>query len=996
MQKRKIKIVCIVIAVVTMLLSLNSIVTATQAINGDGSKNTPYIINMDNASLTSNGNKYIEISYKDNADFYFKIEGDKSSGTYCVEYDEEAKTVRFIYINNNNVVCYYRPNQNSEYYIQAGTSPKVTTSDITYDDVRFKIETIETCDGTIFYTNTANDGKDANERKDTLKNAPLPSEPDVPHPSYFVFTKSGTAEELFDSVSKANCEGTAFEGNRVNYSEVSIFSKNVADLVIDPRIAKATTDGNITPTKVIRYATWNGGNSVSEQGNYKVNVLYHFIGQDDKKEENASAIESAVTKILCAVGDIFLWAIKSFLGSDLTIDAIIFNRYEATVIDFRGRAGMFANADVKSIINTMYSGFEWLAIIAFVVVLLYLGIQIVITVGTDKQSKYFKNLENWVIGVAILFIFPRFFPYISDITNGIVSYLGKDASPMYSQYNVMEILGITDESILGEDAETAAIKRLIEDKISANQKLIEELEKKITSVENKNKGWLNKLFAFIWESIGYNSDKEEEIIKYVDDNYTNWSYINDEEFENMISEHEDTNQNILTIEHAKEITTTLRQYKANKLEIKKLQDQIEVLQNYESDAGKDLMSAMRAKAGATGRIVYAIVWLVLIFQMITLLAMYYKRIIMISILLMIFPIVMIAYAIDKINDGKAQTFETWTKEFTVNITVQVAHAVVYVFLIQTGLDIYQSNPDNWIFLFLAVMILFPMERMFRTLFGINGNTIGSLKANIVGGVAAAGLAYKGLKSGGKLAIKGGKGAYNLGKELKNNGIKKVTKDKINKVKNAFKDYGSKEALASSARDRKRQAVADRKKNARSMNIQRRREQMEKAGLAKKTMLKTINAASMVRNGMYRLGNAGRKVKRGMHNVQNSFAGKSFKLASTAIRKGAGLAFGIASGATNAVISSGKNGMAAGIVEGHKIGTTVSSIVGGKGKQKQEPEKKVPTMNNMPLKRKKNMPGNQQIRTRTPAYQKVKNKTTKNKTTKARIKGVKKNINYKEK
>lgn len=966
----------------------------------NGTQEAPYIINMDYATRGQSGQtSYVEVTYKDEANFYFKIDGANSSGTYCVDWDKENKIVRFTYYSSANTVCYTRKNQNSSYYMQAGTTPCTTTATTDYASVEFKIETIEKCDGTIFYSNA--NGESKKERAAyVLKNAPLKNEPNVPHPSYFVFTKSGTAKELFDSVSKANCAETDFENKETVYSSGGLFGKNVAELIIDPR---TVTKDNL-PEMTIRYGDWNGSEvtpEVSNEENYKVNVLYHFVGDETEEEKQAHWTEVAVTGLLIMIGEVFMFAIRLFLGSTVTMDSIIFNRYDATVIDFRGRAGMFANIEVKNIINTMYSGFEWLAIIAFVVILLYIGIQIVLSVGTEKQSKYFKYLEHWVVGVAILFIFPRFFPYITDISNGIVSYLGKGATPMYTQYNVIAILD--DEAVIGEDAQTVKIDELIGEATKARDEQIATLKKEIAKKESSNnifyEAWLKAISAATDKMNGYNSVMEKDIYTYVDNNIDNWDYINEDEFEEKLKAHRNLNISCNST-YLEEKISKLVKYKNNSLEIKKLNEEILALENYTSSA-QDLMSLMRAKAGKTGRIVYAVIWLILLIQMISLLAMYYKRMIMVAILVMIFPIVMIAYAIDKAGDGKAQTLETWTKEFTVNIIVQIAHAVVYVFLIQTGLEIYEANPDNWLFLVLAVMILFPMERLFRTLFGINGNTIGQLRSNIAGGIMLAKTAFDFGKGTGKLAAKGTKSAYgatkNLVSDIKNKGLGGTLYNRAKRAGKALENYDKNMVESRNATDRKRQLAAERKKNARDMNIQRRREQMEKAGLAKKAMLKTMNAASMVRNGMYYAGNVGRKTIRGVHKLQNSYAGKSLKIASNALRKGAGITAGTISGVTNAVVNSGKNGMTAGINQGVSVGKSINQIVGGAKvkSNKSKAKTQVPTTGSMPYHFKKNMPAGQKYtRSKKTSAQKVKNSATKTKTTKTRIKGVKKEIHEK--
>lgn len=683
-----------------------------------------------------------------------------------------------------------------------------------------------------------------------------------------------------------------------------------------------------------------------------------------------------------------MFVIRLFLGSTVTMDAIIFNRYEDIVIDLRGRAGAFANAEVRNIINNMYSGFEWLAIIVFIVILLYLGIQIIISVGTDKQSKYFKHLQNWVVGVALLFLLPRFFPFITDISNAIVSYIGRDSSPMYTQYNFIALLD--DESVIGENAQTVQIKELTATAINARKAQVEEMQKQIGKLENNNQSvldnilnWLSQVLTAL-NHIGnlYNSTMETQITTYVDNNINNWSYLEEEHFNELIQQHRAANTVCEPIYLEKQIAK-LQQYKNNSLKIKQLYEEIAILESY-GTSGTDLMSTMRTKAGETGRIIYAIIWLVLLFQMITLLAMYYKRIIMVAILLMMFPIVMITYAIDKISDGSAQTFETWLKEFTINIIVQIAHAVIYVILIKTGLDIYEANPDNWLFLLMAVLFLFPGERILRAMFGMNGSTIGSLKANVGAGMALAGMTVRGGIKAGKIA---GKGAINLGKDIKNKGIKATAKDRAGRVVQAWQNYGSKEAAAKSASDRKRQAVADRKKQARDMNIQRRRAQMVNASGAKKAMLKTINAASMIRNGMYRVGNAGRKLKRAGHKLQNSFAGKAFKLAT----KAGALSAGIVSGATNAIMNSG-NGVSAAIIQGIDTGKAVNKMLGGPSLAKlAQTKRKIPTAaTRTPLKRRKNMPAGRKYNRKKTAAQRVKRGTTKaNTQTKARIKGTKK-------
>ena len=79
------------------------------------------------------------------------------------------------------------------------------------------------------------------------------------------------------------------------------------------------------------------------------------------------------------------------------------------------------------------------------------------------------------------------------------------------------------------------------------------------------------------------------------------------------------------------------------------------------------MSQMKTKAVETGRIMYAICWLMMIKELVTFLIIYIKRMLTTMFLIVVFPLVTISYAIDKIGDGKSQAFNNWFKEFVLNV-----------------------------------------------------------------------------------------------------------------------------------------------------------------------------------------------------------------------------------------------------------------------------------------------------------------------------------------
>jgi hypothetical protein len=81
------------------------------------------------------------------------------------------------------------------------------------------------------------------------------------------------------------------------------------------------------------------------------------------------------------------------------------------------------------------------------------------------------------------------------------------------------------------------------------------------------------------------------------------------------------------------------------------------------------------------------------------------------------------------GDNKAQAFSTWTKEFYVNVFVQLFHAIAYILVVNAGVTAYLNDKD-WLLLCICVAFLFQGEKILRAIFNIksSANTIGDLAA----------------------------------------------------------------------------------------------------------------------------------------------------------------------------------------------------------------------------------------------------------------------------
>lgn len=168
--------------------------------------------------------------------------------------------------------------------------------------------------------------------------------------------------------------------------------------------------------------------------------------------------------------------------------------------------------------------------------------------------------------------------------------------------------------------------------------------------------------------------------------------------------------------------------------------------------------ANRADMEKPASIIDSFLVLVMVFQFILLLVAYYKRIFMVSFLIAIFPITMIFYPIDKVNDGKAQSFSIWTKELVINIFAQAMHAVCYVFVM--GVTSAGANSNDWLLAIVGIMFLFKGDEILRNLLGAQGSmtstsptsslikaaaTVGIVNRFTDSAVKTAGLASKGFR-----------------------------------------------------------------------------------------------------------------------------------------------------------------------------------------------------------------------------------------------------------
>ena len=137
-------------------------------------------------------------------------------------------------------------------------------------------------------------------------------------------------------------------------------------------------------------------------------------------------------------------------------------------------------------------------------------------------------------------------------------------------------------------------------------------------------------------------------------------------------------------------------------------------------------------------------------------------------LTLIAPVVTLTYPIDKINDGSAQGFNKWFREYIFNLLIQPMHLLLYYILVGSA---FELSSENIIYSLVAIGFMLPAEKLLRSFFGFQkSETAGSFA-----GVAGAAIVMSGVNKISSLGR--GKSSKDKGGSGSEENSSKVREDK---------------------------------------------------------------------------------------------------------------------------------------------------------------------------------------------------------------------------
>lgn len=406
------------------------------------------------------------------------------------------------------------------------------------------------------------------------------------------------------------------------YSE-GTFSKSEYGAILTNPIDIEITDVTGKSTGVIR-----------DMGGYAGTSAY--IPEEDT--DTAGFLERIISAFIRSTSLGYYALLQLIMGSGASIETLIFNQFDntkLTLFDDMGDANTYIT-EIRVILNKFFSLGRNIAIVAYMIILVYMGIRIMLNAGAQKKAQYKQLFMYWAQGIVILFLFPYVIKYTIVLNNVFVEYVyqSKNNMSFYEKFTQPE----TGESV-------GNIVQVQDDMISSADRLL---------------------------------DKQNE-------------------------------------------------------------DYLSVIYRYAADGGW---------------ITYAICWAVIIKEWLTLLIVYFKRLITVIFLIAIFPFVSISYAIDKIGDGKSQAFSNWYKEFALNVFLQSFHVIVYVVCISIiigAAEVTKSNPnENWLLILITLTFLANGEDLLKSIFNMRGGGGDTVKNTATTLLAAKGA--RDLIKGGRQAI----------------------------------------------------------------------------------------------------------------------------------------------------------------------------------------------------------------------------------------------------
>ena len=115
-----------------------------------------------------------------------------------------------------------------------------------------------------------------------------------------------------------------------------------------------------------------------------------------------------------------------------------------------------------------------------------------------------------------------------------------------------------------------------------------------------------------------------------------------------------------------------------------------------------------------------IIYLMLIYLLLKFLFIYLRRFINTAILTFLAPVIAISFSIDKIKDGKSQSFSKWMKDYAANVILQSIHCLLYFTFVTLAFNVSGQSIYGVALAVLLIANIPNAEKTFKKIFSVEG------------------------------------------------------------------------------------------------------------------------------------------------------------------------------------------------------------------------------------------------------------------------------------
>ena len=326
-------------------------------------------------------------------------------------------------------------------------------------------------------------------------------------------------------------------------------------------------------------------------------------------------------------------------------------------------------------ISKWYKTFRNIAIVALLSILVYVGIRITLSSISSDKAKYKQMLMDWAVALCLVFLMHYIMAFSVTINEKIIKAISAiSGSSAEEKENAVknakeQYLNGSTEGNDGSTTQNDEVGTGIELFIIDDDKAVERAYKTLVGDEedvNVNEGYVSNDASyfynrFVWGN-GTGDDKKPTALIWPANDYMTQARIKGQQ------------------------------------------------RSVDKDGKEDKTDSQMAVTRAG----YNVIYVVLVIYTIIFCFTYLKRVIYMAFLTIIAPLVAITYPIDKMNDGKAQAFDMWFKEYLFNLLIQPMHLILYTVLIGAAMDFASQNI---FYVVVALGFFMPAEKLLRRFFG---------------------------------------------------------------------------------------------------------------------------------------------------------------------------------------------------------------------------------------------------------------------------------------